>query len=287
MTKKLIKNFVTWIIEDQSGYRLIYSFLFVIIVVFLIFKIIYYFIFKKKDEVVLFFFIVRIITLFYCFSTDSVCESDKDDEFSISTALAWLITIVGVFVSAAYTIDEIVYVNTFDITEVFNDDMPNGFNLNSRGKNDYYWNYVNLTIRNNNWINLNPHKRYYWRSVNLDHCKTMQRRMEFKQNLENYKIIGNNLLYDPIISEHVIETANDNRLHYQNLEYLVKKNQIEKERHWIYNLVTKNANSNRIMHNNLSYYYYQEKINRKMCNNCIENSFKVYKLHNSLQYKLK
>jgi hypothetical protein len=51
--------------------------------------------------------------------------------------------------------------------------------------------------------------------------------------------------------------------------------------------VTKNANSNRIMHNNLSYYYYQEKINRKMCNNCIENFFKVYKLYNSLQYKLK
>ena len=95
------------------------------------------------------------------------------------------------FVFAAYTIDEIVYVNTFDITEVFNNDMPNGFNLNSRGKNDYYWNYVNLTIRNNNWINLNPHKRYYWRSVNLDHCKTMQRRMEFKQNLENYKSMFN------------------------------------------------------------------------------------------------
>ena len=109
------------------------------------------------------------------------------------------------FVFAAYTIDEIVYVNTFDITEVFNNDMPNGFNLNSRGKNDYYW-----------------------RSVNLDHCKTMQRRMEFKQNLENYKIIGNNLLYDLIISEHVIETANDNRLHYQNLEYLVKKIKLKK-----------------------------------------------------------
>ena len=139
MTEKLIKNFVTWIIEDQSEYRLIYSFLFVIIVVFLIFKIIYYFIFKKKDEVILFFFfIARIITLFYCFSTDSVCESDKDDEFSISTALAWLITIVGVFVSAAYTIDEIVYINTFDISEVFNQDIPDGFHLNCRGKNDYY-----------------------------------------------------------------------------------------------------------------------------------------------------
>jgi hypothetical protein len=59
----------------------------------------------------------------------------------------------------------------------------------------------------------------------------MQRRVELKQNLENYKIIANNLLYDPIVSEHVIETANHNRLHYQNLEYLVKKNQIEKERH--------------------------------------------------------
>jgi len=58
----------------------------------------------------------------------------------------------------------------------------------------------------------------------------MQARLEYKQNLENYKIIANNLLYDPIISDHVIETANDNRLHYQNLEYLVKKNQIERER---------------------------------------------------------
>jgi hypothetical protein len=59
----------------------------------------------------------------------------------------------------------------------------------------------------------------------------MHRRMEFKQNLENYKVIANNLLYDPIIGENVIETANRNRLHYQNLEYLVKKNQVEKERH--------------------------------------------------------
>jgi len=192
-----------------------------------------------------------------------------------------------VFISAASTIDEIIYINTFDITEVFNDEMLDGFNLNSRGKNDYYWNHVNLTIRNHNWINLNPDEKCYWRSVNLHHCKTMQRRLEFKQNLENYKIIANNLLYDPIISDHVIETANDNRLHYQNLEYLVKKNQIERERQWIYNLVTKNANNNRIMHNNLNYYCYQKEINKKMCNNCIENSFKIYKLHNGIQYRLK
>jgi len=44
----------------------------------------------------------------------------------------------GMFISASCTIDEIIYSRTFDITEVFNDQIPDGFYTNSRGLRHYY-----------------------------------------------------------------------------------------------------------------------------------------------------
>jgi hypothetical protein len=287
MTKDLIKIFLIWANQDSSGLRLTYSLAIFSIFIFLIYRIFYYLFFKEKCKVIkIFLYIIKIFLFFFCFKTDSVCESDEDNDFTWFEIFSWLFVGAGIFISASCTIDEIIYNHTFDITEVFNDEIADGFYTNSRGLRHYYWRGTNLTVSNNNWVNLTPWQQSYFRSINLHHCQVMHQKAEAAQRLQNFKV-ETNLLWDLNISEPVIQNANKNMLAYQNLEYLIEKNRIERQRQWIYNHVLTNCNKNRIMYNNIGHDYYQKEYSKKMCENCIENSFKTYKLHNSLKFKLK
>jgi hypothetical protein len=169
---------------------------------------------------------------------------------------------------------------------VFNEDLDDGFHSNSRGYVHYYWRGVNLTVSDNNFRNLNTHQKYYWRSVNLDHLKYTHMKFESHQKLKNYQI-ETNLLWNVDNNELIIKKANANRLLYQNLEYLVKKNEIERQKEWVYEQVTSKCNNNRLLYSNLTNYIVKQEYQTKMTNNCIENSFKVYQLHNAIKFKLR
>ena len=286
MIKDLIKIFLIWANQDNTGSRLTYSLAIFSIFIFLIYRILYYLFFKEKCKVIkIFLYIIKFFFFVFCFKTDSVCESDENNDFTWFEIFSWLFVGAGIFISASCTIDEIIYNHTFDITEVFNDEIQNGFYTNYRGLRHYYWRGTNLTISNNNWVNLTPWQQSYFRSINLHHSQVMHQKAEAAIRLQNFKV-ETNLLWDFNINEHVIENANKNMLAYQNLEYLVEKNRIERQRQWIYNYVLTNCNKNRIMYNNLGYDYYQKEYSKKLCENCIDNSFKTYNLHNSLKFKL-
>ncbi len=288
MIETLTQNLLIWLSQDdECGSKFTYFLIFLTISINLIYKIFYYLFLKKKDEIIpLFFYIIRVYAFFFCFTIDSACEGTEIDEFSWFSACTRLIVVAGVFMIAALSIDEIVYHSTFDISEVFNEDLDDGFHFNSRNYKHYYWKGVNLTVSDNNFRNLNTHQRYYWRSINLDHLKYMHTKFEREQKLKNY-LIETNLLWDVNNNELIIKKANSNRLLYQNLEYLVKKNQAEKQKEWVYEQITTKFNHNRLLYSNLNNYIVKQEYQQKMTNNCIESSFKLYQLHNSIKFKLR
>lgn len=148
MIENLIKTFLMWANQDNSGSRLTYSILVFTILIFLIYRVLYYLFYKEKCKVIDFFLCIVKIFLFFCFKTDSVCEAEEDEEFTWFTVFSWLFVGIGIFVSAFYTIDEIVYNNVFDITEVFNPEISDGYYVNYRDIKHYYWRGTNLTVSN-------------------------------------------------------------------------------------------------------------------------------------------
>ena len=149
MIENLIKTFLMWANQDNSGSRLTYSILVFTILIFLIYRVLYYLFYKEKCKVIDFFLcIVKIFLFFFCFKADSVCEAEEDEEFTWFTVFSWLFVGIGIFVSAFYTIDEIVYNNVFDITEVFNPEISDSYYVNYRDIKHYYWRGTNLTVSN-------------------------------------------------------------------------------------------------------------------------------------------
>ena len=228
MIENLIKTFLMWANQDNSSSRLTYS-----ILIFLIYRVLYYLFYKEKCKVIDFSLCIVKIFLFFCFKTDSVCEAEEDAEFTWFTVFSWLFVGVGIFLSVLYTIDEIVYNNTFDIAEVFNDDIANGFYVNYCGVKHYYWRGANLTISNNNWRHLTIWEQNHWRVTNLNYCQIMHQRLD-AQRLQNYRVETNLLWNFNVNEQHIIKNSGKHRLAYQNLEYLVEKNRIEAQREWVY-----------------------------------------------------
>jgi len=266
MIENLIITFLIWANQDDSGLRLYYSILVFSILIFLIYKVLYYLFYREKCKVIDFFlFLIKIFFFFFWFKTDSVCEAEEEEKFTWFTVFSWLFVGLGICVSSYYTIDEIVYNNVFDITEVFNPEIEDGFYINYRGIKHYYWRGTNLTVSNNNWRNLTIWEQNQWWSANLNHSKIMHQRLCAAQKLQNYRV-ETDLLWDMNWNEHIIKNSGKHRLAYQKLEYLVEKN--------------------RIMYNNIAWNCYNLDYNKQMCENCISNSFKVYKLHDSIKFKL-
>ena len=210
----------------------------------------YYLFYKEKCKVIDFFLcIVKIFLFFFCFKTDSVCEEEEDEEFT------WLFVGIGIFVSAFYTIDEIVYNNVFDITEVFNPEIPDGYYVNYRNIKHYYWRGTNLTVSNNNWRNLTIWEQNQWWATNLNHSQIMHQWLDAAQRLQNHRV-ETDLLWDINWNEHIIKNSCKHRLAYQNLEYLVEKNRIEAQKEWVYNQVLSKCNKNRVMYNSIAWNCY-------------------------------
>ena len=113
----------------------------------------------------------------------------------------------------------------------------------------------------------------------------MHQRLDAAQRLQNHRV-ETDLLWDINWNEHIIKNSSKHRLAYQNLEYLVEKNRIEAQKEWVYNQVLSKCNKNRVMYNSIAWNCYQQEYKKQMCENCINNSLKVYKLHNSIKFKL-
>lgn len=91
---------------------------------------------KKTKLLSFFFFLIRIFTFFYCFSNDSVYEQ-KNNELSFFKVFTSTFIGITLFVIRAYTVNEICYNNIFDIIEVFDDSIINGFIITYKRKKHY------------------------------------------------------------------------------------------------------------------------------------------------------
>ena len=121
--------------------------------------------------------------------------------------------------------------------------------------------------------------------INLNHFQIMHQQLDAAQRLQNHKV-ETDLLWDINWNEHIIKNSGKHRLEYQKLEYLVEKNRIEVQKEWVYKQVLSNCNKNRLMYNNIAWNCAKQDYNKQMCENCISNSFKVYKLHHGIKFKV-